>query len=57
MADITTKVSDDRETNIQFARELLDKALIDQQRGSHLALYLPDIRWEMVRLARRMLET
>ena len=59
---IATKLTGVSDTDLEHARKLLDKALEDYTRAERVAqgsfaepLYLPEVRWEMVRLARRML--
>lgn len=56
---IDTKVTGVPDVDLGHARELLDKALKDQGRAerdiTNGPLYLVEVRWELVRLARRML--
>lgn len=59
---IATKITGVPDVDMNNARRLLDKAIQDYVRAEQRAcgsgaepLYLPEIRWEMVRLARRML--
>lgn len=61
---ITTKPTGVPDVDMNYARRLLDKAIKDYVRAEQHArgsgaepLYLPEIRWEMIRLARRMLGT